>query len=146
MAIAVVGAACLVFMILGLLVYRAVATSTARQFDELLQQQAALALRYADHEYREGETVVPASLTDSGQPVQFDVVYQIATRSNQLLYRSPGAPLATLAGGDGPGYSNTVLEGRSWRGWQHHVTLVLLAYAFLVLQRRQRRGKKGAPR
>jgi signal transduction histidine kinase len=115
MAIAVVGAACLVFMILGLLVYRAVATSTARQFDELLQQQAALALRYADHEYREGETVVPASLSNSDQPVQFDVVYQIATRSNQLLYRSPGAPLATLAGGDGPGYSNTVLEGRSWR-------------------------------
>jgi SRSO17 transposase len=37
-------------------------------------------------------------------------------------------------------------EGRSWRGWQHHVTLVLLAYAFLVLQRRQRRRKKGAPR
>jgi SRSO17 transposase len=37
-------------------------------------------------------------------------------------------------------------EGRSWRGWQHHVTLVLLAYAFLVLQRRQRRGKKGALR
>jgi SRSO17 transposase len=36
-------------------------------------------------------------------------------------------------------------EGRSWRGWQHHVTLVLLAYAFLVLRRRQRRGKKGAP-
>ena len=35
-------------------------------------------------------------------------------------------------------------EGRSWRGWQHHVTLVLLAYAFLVL-RRQRR-KKGAAR
>jgi SRSO17 transposase len=34
-------------------------------------------------------------------------------------------------------------EGRSWRGWQHHVTLVMLAYAFLVLQRRQRRGKKG---
>jgi SRSO17 transposase len=37
-------------------------------------------------------------------------------------------------------------EGRSWQGWQHHVTLVLLAYAFLVLQRRQRRGKKGVPR
>jgi SRSO17 transposase len=36
-------------------------------------------------------------------------------------------------------------EGRSWRGWQHHVTLVMLAYAFLVLRRRQRRGKKGAP-
>jgi SRSO17 transposase len=34
-------------------------------------------------------------------------------------------------------------EGRSWKGWQHHVTLVLLAYAFLVLQRRQCRGKKG---
>jgi SRSO17 transposase len=37
-------------------------------------------------------------------------------------------------------------EGRSWRGWQHHVTLVLLAYAFLVLLRRRRRGKKGVPR
>ena len=35
-------------------------------------------------------------------------------------------------------------EGRGWRGWQHHVTLVFLAYAFLVLQRKQRRGKKGA--
>ena len=35
-------------------------------------------------------------------------------------------------------------EGRSWRGWQHHVTLVLLAYAFLVLRRRGR-GKKGGP-
>jgi SRSO17 transposase len=36
-------------------------------------------------------------------------------------------------------------EGRGWRGWQHHVTLVLLAYAFLVLRRQQRR-KKGAAR
>ena len=36
-------------------------------------------------------------------------------------------------------------EGRSWRGWQHHVTLVLLAYAFLVLRRRQRK-KKGVPK
>lgn len=35
-------------------------------------------------------------------------------------------------------------EGRSWQGWNHHVTLVLLAYAFLVLRRRERR-KKGAP-
>jgi len=35
-------------------------------------------------------------------------------------------------------------EGRGWHGWQHHVTLVFLAYAFLVLQRKLRRGKKGA--
>jgi SRSO17 transposase len=33
-------------------------------------------------------------------------------------------------------------EGRSWRGWHHHVTLVLLAYAFLASVRRA--GKKGA--
>ena len=26
-------------------------------------------------------------------------------------------------------------EGRSWQGWHHHVTLVTLAYAFLVLER-----------
>ena len=35
-------------------------------------------------------------------------------------------------------------EGRSWRGWHHHGTLVLMAYAFLVLRRRGR-GKKGGP-
>ena len=34
-------------------------------------------------------------------------------------------------------------EGRSWRGWHHHVVLVLLAYAFLQDLRRQR-VKKGA--
>jgi SRSO17 transposase len=35
-------------------------------------------------------------------------------------------------------------EGRSWRGWHHHVVLVLLAYAFLQHVRRNR-VKKGAP-
>jgi SRSO17 transposase len=35
-------------------------------------------------------------------------------------------------------------EGRSWRGWHHHVVLVLMAYAFLQDVRR-RRSKKGAP-
>jgi SRSO17 transposase len=34
-------------------------------------------------------------------------------------------------------------EGRSWRGWHHHIVLVLLAYAFLQHLRR-RRVKKGA--
>jgi SRSO17 transposase len=33
-------------------------------------------------------------------------------------------------------------EGRGWQGWQHHVTLVLLAYAFLVMRRGQRRKKR----
>jgi SRSO17 transposase len=31
-------------------------------------------------------------------------------------------------------------EGRSWRGWHHHVVLVLLAYAFLQNLRRKKRG------
>jgi len=35
-------------------------------------------------------------------------------------------------------------EGRSWRGWHHHVVIVLLAYTFLQDVRR-RRAKKGAP-
>ena len=26
-------------------------------------------------------------------------------------------------------------EGRSWQGWHHHVTLISLAYSFLVLER-----------
>jgi SRSO17 transposase len=30
-------------------------------------------------------------------------------------------------------------EGRSWRGWHHHVTLVSLAHAFLTLERRRPR-------
>jgi SRSO17 transposase len=32
-------------------------------------------------------------------------------------------------------------EGRSWRGWHHHVTLVMLAHAFLQRERRRRRDK-----
>lgn len=36
-------------------------------------------------------------------------------------------------------------EGRSWRGWHHHVVLVLLAYAFLQYLRR-RPSKKGVVR
>ena len=48
MAIAAAAAACVVFMLLGLLVYRAVTASTAVQFDELLQQQAALEIHYKE--------------------------------------------------------------------------------------------------
>jgi len=33
-------------------------------------------------------------------------------------------------------------EGRGWQGWHHHVTLVCLAYAFLLLERR--RSKKNS--
>ena len=33
-------------------------------------------------------------------------------------------------------------EGRGWAGWHHHVTLVCLAYAFLLLERQ--RGKKNS--
>jgi SRSO17 transposase len=33
-------------------------------------------------------------------------------------------------------------EGRGWQGWPHHVTLVCLAYAFLLLERQ--RHKKNA--
>jgi two-component system, OmpR family, sensor kinase len=113
MAIATALAACGVFLILALFVYRAVAGNTAAQFDELLAQQAALALRYADHEYREGDTVVPRSVAAAGAPVPFDVVYQIATRDNQLLYRSLGAPSDALA--LGVGYNNALFGGRAWR-------------------------------
>ncbi len=40
-------------------------------------------------------------------------------------------------------------EGRSWRGFHHHVALVILAYGFLALeqerarQRPKRPGKRG---
>jgi two-component system, OmpR family, sensor kinase len=115
MAIAVAAAACVVFLILGLLVYHAVAGSTTAQFDEMLQQQAALALRYADHEYAEGETVVPRPLAANERAMPLELVYQITTRANQLLYRSPGSPQAPLAIGSAPGYSNAALGGRSWR-------------------------------
>ena len=113
MAIAAASAACAVFLLLGLLVYRAVAASTAVQFDELLQQQATLALHYADHEYREGDTVVPAAAVPLAVP--FDVIYQIGTRSGQILYRSPGAPAAPLSSGAVSGCTNIALGGRSWR-------------------------------
>jgi signal transduction histidine kinase len=112
MALATAGAACVVFLLLGLLVYRAVASSTAAEFDEMLQQQAALALRYADHEYAEGDAPVPEAIPQTG--TAFPFIYQIATRANEMLYRSPGAPLAALASG-APGYSNVSLAGRPWR-------------------------------
>jgi SRSO17 transposase len=32
-------------------------------------------------------------------------------------------------------------EGRSWNGWHHHVTLVMLAHGFLQRERRRRRDK-----
>jgi hypothetical protein len=116
MAIAAAAAACAVFLLLGALVYRAVAASTTMQFDELLQQQAALALRYADHEYDEGDSsLVPPSPYDSPELMPFAVVYQLATRPNQLVYRSPGAPQVPLASGLGTGYSNVTLSGEVWR-------------------------------
>ena len=115
MAIAAAGAACAVFLLLGLLVYRAVAASTAVQFDEMLQQQASLALRYADHEYGEGDTVVPPAPAAFPLAMPFDVLYQIGTRSGQILYRSPGAPAAPPTSGEGPGCANVSLGGRWWR-------------------------------
>src|SRR5215469_16523532 len=115
MAIAAAGAACVVFVLLGLLVFRAVAATTAVQFDELLQQQASLALHYADHEYGEGDTVVPAALAAAPLARPFDMLYQIGTRTGQVLYRSPGAPATPLTSGEGPGCSDVALSGRSWR-------------------------------
>jgi SRSO17 transposase len=35
-------------------------------------------------------------------------------------------------------------EGRSWRGWNHHVTLVSVAHAFLTLERRRRPPTRAA--
>jgi SRSO17 transposase len=32
-------------------------------------------------------------------------------------------------------------EGRSWNGWHHQVTLVMLAHGFLQRERRRRRDK-----
>lgn len=31
-------------------------------------------------------------------------------------------------------------EGRTWTGWHHHVTLVMLAYLFPVMHRRKKEG------
>ncbi len=36
-------------------------------------------------------------------------------------------------------------EGRTWRGWHHHVTLVSAAHAFRTLQRITRSPKETAP-
>jgi SRSO17 transposase len=58
----------------------------------------------------------------------------------------------------GPGYQQMKeelgvehFEGRGWRGFHHHVAMVVLAYGFLLLERqraqtaRQKRAKKGIP-
>jgi SRSO17 transposase len=33
-------------------------------------------------------------------------------------------------------------EGRSWTGWHHHVTLVMLAHLFLRLEQQRRSSKR----
>ena len=33
-------------------------------------------------------------------------------------------------------------EGRSWTGWHHHVTLVMLAHLFLRLEQKRRSSKR----
>ena len=35
-------------------------------------------------------------------------------------------------------------EGRTYRGWNHHVTLVSIAHAFLTLERRRRPPPRAA--
>jgi SRSO17 transposase len=37
-------------------------------------------------------------------------------------------------------------EGRSWRGFHHHATMVLLAYGFLLLERARPRSEPTHPR
>jgi signal transduction histidine kinase len=111
----VASAACAVFVILGALVYRAVERSTALQFDQMLKRQGAIALTYADHEYGEGESVVPDTVAELLQPQPFDSVFQITTRQHRVLYRSRGAPQALLAPADSLGFANMLHEGRWWR-------------------------------
>src|SRR5579862_2525682 len=118
LALAAAGAACLVFIFLGVLVHRAVTVSTDQQFDEMLKERAILVLRYADHEYAEGDSLVPPG--PSAQAIgtlTFEVVFQVVTPKNELLYRSPGAPLVplTIRGGTAAGFSDAYLEGRAWR-------------------------------
>src|SRR5579863_7075439 len=130
MALAVAGAACLVFIVLGVLVYRAVALSTDQQFDELLKQRAILVLRYADHEYNEGDSLVPpAPAHEPMETFPFDVVYQVVTRSNELLYRSPGAPGVplTIRQDSMSGFSNAYFEGRAWRVYSQSSDLTPLS-------------------
>src|SRR5579862_6313278 len=115
LVIAVAGAACVVFLILGMLMYRAVAVRTTQQFDQMLQRQAAIALTYAEHEYGEGESVVPEAFSAAPQPMPYDSVYQITTRAREVLYRSPGAPQAVLADDDALGYADVQAEGSWWR-------------------------------
>ena len=108
----------MVFIALGALVYRAVRVSTDQQFDEMLKERAILVLRYADHEFAEGDSLVPpAPSADAIGTLTFDVVYQVVTPKNELLYRSPGAPLVplTIQGGSASGFSDAHLEGRAWR-------------------------------
>ena len=80
------------------------ASSTAAQFDEMLQQQAALALRYADHEYGEGESVVPAIAHAAPEPMPFDGrLPDRDARESNCCTAPPGAPQAPLAVGDRAG-------------------------------------------
>jgi SRSO17 transposase len=57
-----------------------------------------------------------------------------AEPSQRTLVRMSGRrwPIATCVEGGTPYLGRGAYEGRSWRGWQHHLTRCLLAHCLLV--------------
>ena len=59
---------------------------------------------------------------------------------------SPSSPRGPGAAAPAPRYRGGLdhFEGRSYRGWHHHVTCISVAHAFLTLERRRPRTRAAA--
>jgi signal transduction histidine kinase len=111
----ILAAIVLVWIVLGVLMYRAVKLSSADEFDERLRRQARVVLGYAEHEYAETGGVIPEAEADTQAAIMQEAVYQIWTRKQALLYRSPHSPATALAPIDRPGFSDLRSAGQDWR-------------------------------
>lgn len=117
---AVLIAVCGVWVLLGFAVHRAVLTTSAVELDERLKLHADVILTYAEHEYDETRSVIPADADSTGTQPTPDVVYQIRTSGGSLIYRSVGAPTEPLAPVSVTGFSDVTLPSGTWRAYSAH--------------------------
>jgi two-component system, OmpR family, sensor histidine kinase QseC len=117
---AVLIAVCGVWLLLGFAIHRAVLRTSAVELDERLMQQGRVILAYAEHEYAETHSVVASDAVSGGAQETPDVVYQIRTSDNSLIYRSAGAPAEPIAPVRVTGFSDVTLPTGTWRAYSVH--------------------------
>ena len=109
----------------------------ARQYHKLSAGKEPRAACWLLAEWPEGDAH-PAKYFFSNLPPKTSLKRLVATAKSRWWVEHSYRELKDELGLDH-------FEGRSWRGWNHHVVLVLMAYAFLQDVRRRRVKKVASP-